>query len=104
MTRAAASPVAATVKAVLGKGDAPTENIGDIVERIRPAVEPLARPDGAEDALLARCIEANVRRSVEHLRGGSTLLEERIQRGQLAVLGSVHSLESGAVSLLAEGA
>jgi carbonic anhydrase len=94
--------VAATLDAVQGSGGAPTENIGDIVERIRPAVEPLAWSDRPRDELLARCTEANVRRAVEQLRSGSALLKERIRRGQLAVIGAVYSLESGVVSLLGD--
>lgn len=96
--------VAATLDVLQGKGGAPTENIADIVERIRPAVEPLARAEGPGDELLARCVEAIVRRAVEQLRGASALLAQRIQRGQLAVVGAVYSLESGAVSLLRDEA
>ena len=42
-------------------------------------------------------MRANIRVSANHLRHGSEVLEELIQRDQLLVVGSEYSLETGTV-------
>ena len=42
-------------------------------------------------------VRANIRASVDHLRHGSQVLEELIQRDGLLVVGAEYSLESGVV-------
>jgi carbonic anhydrase len=42
-------------------------------------------------------VRANARISVEHLRHGSAVLEELIQRDGLAVVGGEYDVESGRV-------
>jgi carbonic anhydrase len=72
-----------------------------IVDRIRPAVEPLVAAGDKQDAdLVAAAVRANVRASVEQLRHGSTLLERRIERDGLLVVGAEYCLETGAVEFL----
>jgi carbonic anhydrase len=46
---------------------------------------------------IRRATRANVRVSVNHLRHGSSLLEELIQRDGLRVVGAEYSLDSGRV-------
>ena len=68
-------------------------NLRAIVDRIRPALEPLM--DG--NVSLHEAVCANVRHSVNRLRHGSLLLEQLIERGDLTVVGAEYSIESGAV-------
>jgi len=70
-------------------------NLRSIVDRIRPAVEPLL---GAPEGLtLPKAVLANVRHSVEHLRHGSEILENLIDDGELTVIGAKYWIETGEV-------
>ncbi|HEV2228432.1 MAG TPA: carbonic anhydrase [Steroidobacteraceae bacterium] len=74
-------------------------NLRSIVNRIRPAVEGLIeRGAGAgRDALVRQAVRANIRMSADHLRHGSEVLEQAIEKGGLLVVGAEYSLESGVV-------
>ena len=74
-------------------------NLRSIVDRIRPSVAPLLGTQLADDhaALVERAVRANIRVSVDHLRHGSSTLEELIQRDELLVVGAEYSLETGVV-------
>lgn len=74
-------------------------NLRSIVDRVRPAVEPLLETELAQspDALLKHAVRANIRTSANHLRHGSQILEQLIQKGRLSVVGAEYSLESGEV-------
>jgi carbonic anhydrase len=69
-----------------------------IVDRIRPAVEPLRSNELARDrVLLARAAaRANVSASASHLRHGSPVLEELIAQG-LLVVGAEYQMDTGEV-------
>jgi carbonic anhydrase len=75
-------------------------NLRSIVDRIRPAVEPLLR-DGApgDDSatLVDAAVKANIRAAAEHLRAGSEILERLVVAEKLIVVGAEYSLESGVV-------
>jgi carbonic anhydrase len=74
-------------------------NLRSIVDRIRPAVEPLlvqARTQDS-DTLLRHAVRANVLAAVEHLRHGSDILEHLIAHDGLLVVGAEYSLETGVV-------
>lgn len=73
-------------------------NLRAIVDRIRPAVEPLLEQD--ESLPLDQAVVANVRRSVERLHHGSTILEELVDSGELSIIGAEYSMESGLVTFL----
>ncbi len=81
----------------------PTEsrspNLSSIVERIRPAVEPLmvTETESEEAALLDQAIQANIRASVNHLKHGSGILETLIRDDGLLIVGAEYSLETGVV-------
>jgi carbonic anhydrase len=92
--------VAAAVDAMRGEGATPSANIGDIVERIRPAVQEVLRPDLARDELLIQATRANVRSSVRQLRAASRMLEQLIAADRLTVVGAEYSLETGEVRLV----
>jgi carbonic anhydrase len=77
-------------------------NLRAIVDRIRPALEPLLRGPLARDpkALNAQAIRANIQTSVDHLRHGSELLERRIERDGLLIVGAEYCVETGTVEWL----
>ncbi|MDT8323712.1 MAG: carbonic anhydrase [Bacteroidota bacterium] len=91
------------VEATLEEITRPTENqsphLRAIVERVRPSVESLLRTELRHDhgALLEEAIRANVRRAADHLRHGSAILEQRIRKGELLIVGAEYSLETGEV-------
>jgi carbonic anhydrase len=76
-----------------------SRNLHSIVDRVRPAVEPLLRAGlhGDPDALVRDAVRANVCISAGHLRHGSDILEQLIQQEGLAVVGAEYSLETGLV-------
>jgi len=77
-------------------------NLRAIVDRIRPAIEPLLRTPVARDpdALVEQATRANIRASVDHLRHGSALLERRIERDGLVIVGAEYCIEKGTVAFL----
>lgn len=74
-------------------------NLRSIVDRVRPAIEPLLETGLANspDALLKQAVRANIRASANHLRHGSQVLEHLIQQRRLSVVGAEYSLETGKV-------
>jgi carbonic anhydrase len=91
--------VLATLEELRRPTENQSRNLQSIVDRVRPSVEPLIGTDLARDPdmLLARAVRANIRASANHLRHGSQLLEQLIQRDGLLVVGAEYSLETGAV-------
>lgn len=91
------------VQATLEELQRPTENqspnLRSIVDRIRPAVQSLLATELKNDAkaLARQAVRANVRVAADHLRHGSSLLERRIQKDELLVVGAEYSLETGIV-------
>ena len=76
-----------------------SRNLHSIVDRVRPAVEPLLRTSLQHhpDELVRDAVRANVRISAGHLRHGSDVLEQLIENDRLAVVGAEYSLETGVV-------
>ncbi len=76
-----------------------SRNLQSIVDRIRPSVEVLLATELRNDpeSLVHQAVRNNVRVSVSHLRHGSQVLEELIQKNGLVVVGAVYSLETGLV-------
>lgn len=91
--------VAATLEELRQRRGHESPNLKAIVERIRPAVEPLLGTPIATDAnaLAEAAIRANVQASVNHLRHGSALLERRIERDGLLIIGAEYCVEAGTV-------
>ncbi|HMB90419.1 MAG TPA: carbonic anhydrase [Rhodothermales bacterium] len=91
------------VQATLDELQRPTEsqspNLRAIVDRVRPSVETLLETDLKNDreALMHHAVRANVRRSADHLRHGSEILERQIEEDTLVVVGAEYSLETGVV-------
>jgi carbonic anhydrase len=91
--------VAATLEELRQPQGHQSPNLKAIVDRIRPAVEPLLSTPIAQDAdaLAGAAIRANVQASVNHLRHGSALLERRIERDGLQIVGAEYCVERGTV-------
>jgi carbonic anhydrase len=79
-----------------------SQNLRSIVDRVRPSVEILLQTELRKDpdGLVRHAVRANVIASVNHLRHGSALLEQLIDRGDLLVVGAEYSLETGVVEFL----
>lgn len=91
--------VAASVDEVLNPGDRLTPNLEVIVDRIRPAVQArLSRePECSREELIDKVVEDSVRATVKGLVNSSSLLEQRVQNGDLLIVGAEYSLETGRV-------
>jgi carbonic anhydrase len=91
--------VLATLEELRQPRENQSRNLRSIVDRIRPSVEVLLATDLRHDpdALVRHAIRSNVRVSGHHLRHGSEVLEQLIQRERLLVVGAEYSLETGVV-------
>ena len=90
------------VEATLDQLKQPTEsrsqNLYAIVDRIRPAIEPLMNAGlNDPDELMRRAVRSNIEASVENLRHGSKILESLIEREELLIVGAEYCLSSGIV-------
>jgi len=76
-----------------------SRNLRTIVDRVRPSVAALLETELRHDldALVSHAVRANIRTSVDHLRHGSEVLEQLIDREGLVVVGAEYSLETGRV-------
>ena len=94
--------VMATLEVVLGNATTESRNLKSIVDLVRPSIEEMLedREETDPDVLIHEAVRANVRASVNHLRHGSELLEELIQKDGLLIVGAEYSLESGIVTFL----
>jgi carbonic anhydrase len=77
-------------------------NILSIVNRIRPALEPLFNTElrHHHDKLLDDSIHASILASTNQLRHGSQRLEELVQQGKLTIVGAEYSLKQELLNLL----
>lgn len=91
--------IKATLDVLRNATELPSDNIRDIVDRIRPAAKSvLEAGSGRSDAeIVEHAIRANVRASVDHLRHGSRVLEDMVRSGQVMIVGAEYDLSSGAV-------
>src|SRR5688572_24881127 len=91
--------IMATLEELTRPTDKQSRNLRSIVDRIRPSVEVLLETELVRDseALLRHAVRANIRASANHLRHGSPVLEQLIQREKLVVVGAEYSLETGVV-------
>ena len=89
----------ATVEQLTRPSPEQSRNLRSIVDRIRPAVEGLLErvPAHERHTLEPLAVRANIRMSADHLRHGSELLEQLIEKAGLRVVGAEYSLETGVV-------
>jgi carbonic anhydrase len=91
------------VGAAAGEGT-PEGALGELVGQVRPAVERAQRlnPDLQSDALIAAAIKENVWHSIFTLLRTSPVLAQRVQSGDLKIVGAVCDIASGKVQWLGE--
>ena len=91
--------VLATLEELMRPKENQSRNLRSIVDRVRPSVEALLATELRHDAdaLVRQAVRANVRVSANHLRQGSEVLEQLIEKEELVVVGAEYSLETGIV-------
>jgi carbonic anhydrase len=91
--------IEATLQQLLRPIENQSRNLHSIVDLIRPSVEDLLATDLRHDlhALGRAAVRANIRASVAHLRHGSDIIEQLIQKDGLMVVGAEYSLKTGVV-------
>ena len=91
--------ILATLEELGRRSEEQSRNLHSIVDRIRPSVETLLGTDlrHDHDELVRQAVRANIRMSVDHLRHGSEVLEQLIQKDGLLIVGAEYSLETGLV-------
>ena len=96
--------ITATLKELALKESVRSPNLRAIVDRIRPALEPVLHDDSDldDEEVVSSCIRANVRASVERLRHGSLILEQLVETGDLQIAGAEYSIETGIIEFFAD--
>ena len=91
--------VLATLEELGRPSESRSQNLGSIVDRIRPSVEPLLARESEDDpdTLVRKAVRANIRVAADHLRHGSEVLEQSIRKDGLLVVGAEYSLKTGVV-------
>jgi carbonic anhydrase len=91
--------ILATLEELMRPKENQSRNLRSIVDRVRPSVEALLATDLKDDhdVLVEQAVRANVHASANHLRHGSEILEQLIQRDRLLVVGAEYCLETGVV-------
>jgi len=91
--------VLATLDELQQRSSHSSRNLRSIVDRVRPAVQPLLENHHGDDrqALVRRAVRANVRASANQLRHGSELLEQLVREDHLLIVGAEYSLDTGVV-------
>lgn len=92
--------VDATLRWIRGGEPPDSDGLRNIVERIRPHLDPLLRVGRgvAPDVLWDEAVRANVLASVDRLWHGSRLLEQRVRDGKIRIEGALYDLDSGRVT------
>ena len=91
--------VGATLDVLQDRAKPGSRGLMSIVDRIRPAIEPLLQTElaGQPEALMRVATRANVRAAANQLRHGSEIIERMIGERGLAVVGGVYDLATGEV-------
>lgn len=89
--------VDATVKALQTHNDLPG-HIADLVRAMKPGIEPALQQAGGD--LEQRAVVANVRYNVQRLQQAKPILADMVAKHQLRVVGGVHDLATGKISLV----
>ncbi len=92
--------ILATIEELQRPTENQSRNLRSIVDRVRPSVQALIGTELRHDvnALVKAAVRANIRASVDHLRHGSEVLEQLIQKDGLLVVGAEYDLETGVVT------
>lgn len=91
--------IEATIDSLQANDNSGSENIQDIVGRIRPAVEHLVQKASAEARkdVVNQAVRANVQANVKALKNASRVLEPLIRDQGLLIVGAEYSLATGQV-------
>ena len=89
--------VDATVTA-LQKGNTLPGHIADLVQAMKPGIEPVLKQSG--DDLEQRAVIANVRYNVRGLQQAKPILAEIVAKNEVRVVGAIYDLATGWVSLV----
>jgi len=91
--------ILATLEAIQRPGEPHSRNLRSIVDRIRPALEPVLASELGQrpEALVHHAVRANIRASANQLRHGSAVLEQLRQSEGLVVVGAEYALDTGEV-------
>lgn len=93
--------VKATVDYISDPKSISSENIHDIVGRIKPHVFPIAQMEGIDyNQKVSLAVEANVLASVDQLSHSSRLIEDLASSGKIKIIGAILDLHSGAVRFI----
>jgi len=91
------------VQTALEQVERPSESrspyLDTIVDLVRPALQSLLELDSRQDRgdLMRDAVRANIRTSVSHLRFGSNILGQMIDKDGLLIVGAEYSLQTGVV-------
>ncbi|MGV8175605.1 MAG: carbonic anhydrase [Methanothrix sp.] len=86
------------VTAVVNGGEV-EGHLSSLVDFIKPALDE-ARENGGESSLLNSSIDGNVFNIVDDLKASEPILSEKVEKGDLMIVGARYSLDSGEVELL----
>ncbi len=77
-------------------------NLSAIVDRIRPALEPVLaeNSDIDDEVVVGSCVGANVLAAVAKRQHGSFILGRLIETGDLEIVGAEYSIETGSIEFL----
>ncbi len=91
--------VQATLEALERPEEDRPADMGAILGRIRPSVEPLLKTDLRQnrEELVSKAVRANIRASADHLRQRSSLLAGMVDTERLLIVGAEYSLHTGFV-------
>jgi carbonic anhydrase len=91
--------IEATLEAIANPEDESLKALRSIVDRVRPAIEPLMQTELVRDpvALRHHAVRANVRMGANHLRHGSPAIERLVLEERVLIVGAEYDLESGLV-------
>ena len=94
--------VVATLQELAKKASHRSPNLRAIVDRVRPAVEPVLEKhrDEASKEVIGKAVRANIRASVDRLQHGSLIIENLIAGGNLQIVGAEYSIETGNIEFL----
>ena len=85
------------VTAAVNGGEAPG-HIKSLVEFIQPAVDEAEKVNN-EGELLNNSIDNNIKNIQKYLESSEPILSEKVQKGELSVVGARYHLDSGAVQI-----
>lgn len=83
-------------------------NLTELLAKIQPAVyqetltEEMGQRNSANASFVENVADINVRRSIKSIVDRSYILEQMIKKGEIAIIGAKHDLESGAVEFFDE--